>query len=58
MSKAEAKRKLHEAQAKIFKVYAARFETKGPLSTGTQIVKSDDMKVIEKIIEKCLKRLG
>jgi hypothetical protein len=59
MSKAEAKRKLYEAQAKIFKVYAARFDTKGAIATmASQAVKSDDMKAIEKIIDRCLKRLG
>jgi hypothetical protein len=52
MSKAQAKKRLNEARSKIKAVY---------MSYGwqtTEYVKTQDMAAIEKILDKCLKRLG
>jgi len=52
MTKAQAKKRLIEARAKVKAVYIYAFPS-GPTSVTTQ-----DMAAIEKIIDKCLKRLG
>jgi len=49
MSKAQAKRRLLEAQLKFQKVY---------MWSGGGVVKTADMQAIEKIVARCLKRLG
>jgi len=57
MTKAQAKRRLVEAQAKFKKVYMA---SSSP-SEGRWIfsaVKTGDMEAVEKIVARCLKRLG
>jgi len=51
MTKAQAKKRLNEARAKVKAVY---------MSYGwqTMVVSTQDMAAIDKIIEKCLKRLN
>jgi len=51
MSKAQAKRRLLEAQAKFKKVYMWSSISMFPVRTA-------DMEAIEKIVARCLKRLG
>jgi|TARA_R110001592_G_scaffold187263_1_gene431985 hypothetical protein len=51
MSKAQQKKRLKEAKAKVKAVYIS--ETSAPVVITTQ-----DMAAIEKIIDKCLKRLS
>jgi hypothetical protein len=52
MTKAQAKKRLNEAQAKVKAVYVSGFATiQGPVHTA-------DMMAIDKIIDKCLKRLN
>ena len=53
MSKAQAKRRLKEAQAKFKNVYINydAVQQKSPVKTA-------DMAAVEKIVERCLKRLG
>ena len=59
MTRSQAKRRLIEAHAKIQKVYIAHINTKMQLiGTDQTIVKTADMVAIDKIIDKCLKRLG
>ena len=54
MSKAQARKRLIEAQAKVQAVYMMR----AGKSLGTMgFVSTQDMVAIEKIITKCLKRL-
>jgi len=48
MTKAQAKKRLNEAKAKVKAVYVTQLGT----------VSTSDMAAIEKIIDKCLKRLG
>jgi len=50
MTKAQAKRRLLEAQAKFKKVYM--------WDVGSAIVKTSDMEAVDKIVSRCLKRLG
>jgi len=56
MTKAQAKRRLMEAQSKFKKVYMAGDR----LSSGAFRfpVKTADMEAIEKIVDRCIKRLG
>jgi len=54
MTKAQAKRRLLEAQSKFVKVYMADIGS-GP---GGYPVRTADMAAIEKIVARCLKRLG
>jgi len=52
MTRAQAKRRLLEAQSKFKKVYMAGWITPGsPVKTG-------DMEAVDKIVTRCLKRLG
>jgi len=53
MTRAQAKRRLIEAKGKVKKVYTSMWFTgiQAPVTTG-------DMAAIEKILDKCLKRLG
>jgi len=53
MTKAQAKRRLNEAKAKVKNVYVNYAMVLGPIAVTTS-----DMAAIEKIIDKCLKRLG
>ena len=53
MTKAQAKKRLNEAKAKVKAVYIAQ----GPLKSAFDAVQTADMAAIEKIINKCLKRL-
>jgi hypothetical protein len=52
MTKAQAKRRLLEAQAKFQKVYTSA-STSWPAAVQTA-----DMAAVEKIVSRCLKRLG
>ena len=54
MTKAQAKKRLNEAQAKVKAVYIST--TAGGLLN--QVITTQDMSAIEKIINKCLKRLN
>jgi len=51
MTKAQSKKRLKEAKSKVKAVYMS--ETTNPVAITTQ-----DMIAIEKIIDKCLKRLA
>ena len=53
MTKAQAKKRLNEAKAKVKAVYIAV----GPGRTAFDAVGTADMAAIEKVINKCLKRL-
>ena len=58
MTKAQAKKRLNEARKKIQAVYIAGT---GGYQTSLQffaIVSTQDMAAIEKILDKCLKRLN
>ena len=50
MTKAQAKKRLKEAKAKVMVVYVSYVYDRNPVNTA-------DMAAIEKIIDKCLKRL-
>jgi len=52
MTKAQAKRRLLEAKSKFQKVYMAYSLHPKPL------VRTADMEAVEKIVARCLKRLG
>jgi len=54
MTKAQAKRRLLEAQSKFKKVYTQAYV----IGTGLSPVKTADMEAIEKVVARCLKRLG
>lgn len=51
MTKAQARRRLKEAEAKFKKVYISMA---GPFAN---IVKTSDMEAVEKIVARCLKRI-
>ena len=54
MTKAQAKRRLVEARAKFKKVYmASTLDRK-----VSESVKTADMEAVDKIVARCLKRLG
>jgi len=53
MTRAQAKRRLLEAQSKFQKVYMA---SGGGSAAG--VVKTGDMEAVDKIVSRCLKRLG
>jgi len=53
MTKAQAKKRLNEARAKVKAVY---MKEDSPPNYG--VVSTQDMAAIEKIIDKCLKRLN
>jgi len=55
MTKAQARKRLNEAQAKVKAVYVAHF---GSQPVPNLVVQTADMATIEKIITKCLKRLN
>ena len=54
MTKAQAKRRLLEAQAKFQKVYTSHQQSWGQAAA----VQTADMAAVEKIVSRCLKRLG
>jgi len=54
MTKAQSKKRLKEAKSKVKAVYMGV----GPLRTTFDAVSTPDMVAIEKIIDKCLKRIG
>lgn len=57
MTKAQAKRRLLEAQEKFKKVYMAHgSQWTGQLAFGA--VRTADMDAVDKIVARCLKRLG
>tara|TARA_R110000824_G_scaffold114040_2_gene264266 strand:+ start:1104 stop:1265 length:162 start_codon:yes stop_codon:yes gene_type:complete len=53
MTKTQAKKRLNEARAKVLTVYVARNTMQGMGAVTTA-----DMAAIEKILDKCLKRLN
>ena len=56
MTKAQAKKRLNEARAKVMAVYTRSPNMmSGPAAMS---VTTQDMAAIEKILDKCLKRLG
>tara|TARA_R110000824_G_scaffold50121_1_gene140247 strand:+ start:118 stop:294 length:177 start_codon:yes stop_codon:yes gene_type:complete len=55
MTKAQAKKRLNEAKAKVKLVY---INSGYYFGVGNPIVSTQDMAAIEKIIDKCLKRLN
>ena len=54
MNKAQAKRRLIEARAKFQKVYMASTLDR----RVSESVKTSDMEAVDKIVSRCLKRLG
>ena len=56
MTRAQAKKRLNEARTKIKAVYMASHFGSQPVSVA--VVQTADMAAIEKIIDKCLKRLN
>jgi hypothetical protein len=54
MTKAQAKRRLLEAQSKFVKVYMWTNIGRDPV----RAVKTADMEAVDKIVARCLKRLG
>jgi len=56
MTKAQARRRLIEAQSKFKKVYMAGGGQQGINWAG--IVKTSDMEAVEKIVARCIKRIG
>lgn len=56
MTRAEARRRLHEAEAKFKKVYLAWIP--GQFQSGGRVVKTPDMEAVEKIVARCIKRIG
>ena len=53
MTRTQARRRLYEANAKFKRVYVS-----GIIGMGKSVVSTADMAAMEKIIDKCLKRLG
>jgi hypothetical protein len=58
MTKAQAKKRLNEAVAKVKAVYVAQMGGQSYASPLYGAISTQDMAAIEKIINKCLKRLG
>jgi len=56
MTKAQARKRLNEARAKIMAVYVAN--NGFGFGADSHAVSTQDMAAIEKIINKCLKRLN
>jgi len=56
MSKAQAKRRLLEAQSKFQKVYM--WTGRADMRTTLNPVRTADMEAVDKIVARCLKRLG
>jgi len=54
LSKAKARRRLLEAEAKFKKVYMSRLY---PAASGLNPVKTADMEAVSKIVARCLKRI-
>jgi hypothetical protein len=57
MTRAQAKKRLNEARNKIKAVYMASWDGRSGFGLVAP-VNTADMSAIEKIIDKCLKRLG
>ena len=57
MTKTQAKKRLNEARAKVKAVYMSSASKVFPSGIG-DAVSTQDMYAIEKILDKCLKRLG
>ena len=56
MTKTQAKKRLNEAQAKVKAVYMATLP--GRDSMRIAAISTQDMAAIEKILDKCMKRLS
>ena len=55
MTKAQARKRLREAQAKFQKVYMGQSAVSS--YTLRDIVKTSDMEAVEKIVARCIKRI-
>lgn len=58
MTQAQAKKRLNEAKAKVKAVYVSCLGRVATSPYGTGPVHTADMAAIEKILNKCLKRLN